>query len=56
MENKDKKISFPSGFFTKVRPIATPSKNPDDEIIPINWSKDVISRKKTAVVKKINLK
>ena len=33
---KDKKnITFPSGFFTIVRPEVTPSKNPDDKIIPI---------------------
>ena len=48
-----KKISFPAGFFTKVRPEATPSNNPDDKIIPIKWSKSVRDGNKKAVVKKL---
>ncbi len=48
MENLKK---FPKGFFSIVRPEATPNKNKDDEIIPINWSKDVIKGKKKAIVK-----
>ncbi len=52
---KEKKIknNFPKGFFTKIRPEAIPSSNPDDEIIPIRWSKDVLDGKKKAVVKKL---
>ena len=53
---KDKKIAtFPSGFFTKVRPKVTPSKDPDDKIIPIKWSKEVLEQKKKAKVIKINM-
>ncbi len=48
MENLKK---FPKGFFSIVRPEATPNKNKDDEIIPINWSKNVIKGKKKAIVK-----
>lgn len=43
---------FPKGFFDKQLPEATPSKNPDDKIIPIKWSKDVSNKKKKALVKK----
>ncbi|MEG1506717.1 MAG: hypothetical protein RR478_04380 [Bacilli bacterium] len=35
---------FPIGFFEKVRPKVTPSTNPDDEIIPIKWSKKILTR------------
>ncbi len=53
---KDKKnITFPSGFFTKVRPEVAPSKNPDDKIIPIKWSDEVLKQKKKAKVTKINM-
>lgn len=52
MENK--KIQFPKGFFTKDRPEATPSKDPDDKIVPIKWSKDVKEGKRKAVVKKLD--
>lgn len=53
---KDKKNNtFPRGFFTKVRPEVTPSKNPDDKIIPIKWSDDVLKQKRIAKVTKINM-
>ena len=41
---------FPVGFFTKIRPEAQPSNDPDDEIIPIQWSDEVMSGKKIAIV------
>ena len=53
---KDKKnITFPSGFFTKVRPEVTPSKNPDDKIIPIKSSDDILKQKNKAKVTKKNM-
>lgn len=55
MEN-NKRIDFPKGFFTKIRPEVTPSRDSDDKIIPIKWSKEVSQRKKKAVVKKLNFK
>ena len=30
---------FPNGFFSIPSPIAKPTNNPDDEIIPIEWNK-----------------
>ena len=48
-------VKFPSGFFTKVRQEAQPSKNPDDKIIPIKWSTKVENREKKAIVKKLNV-
>ncbi len=45
-----KKSLFPTGFFSKSRPEVTPSKNPDDKIIPIKWSKEVESGQKKAIV------
>lgn len=30
---------FPKGFFSIPSPIAKPTNNPDDEIIPIKWNK-----------------
>jgi len=41
---------FPDGFFTKDIPEAQPSNDPDDEIIPIQWSDEVMSGKKIALV------
>ena len=41
---------LPKDFFQKARQKATSSENPDDEIIPIKWSKDVVGGKKKAVV------
>lgn len=55
MTKDNKNYTFPSGFFTKVRPEATPSKDPDDKIIPIKWSDDVLKKKKKAKVTKINM-
>lgn len=49
-------IKFPAGFFTKIRPEAKSSKNPDDKIIPIKWSTKVENREKKAVVKKMSIK
>ena len=43
--------SLPKDFFTKNRPKAEPSSDPDDEIIPIKWSKEVLDGKKKAIVK-----
>ena len=42
---------LPKDFFTKNRPKAEPSSNPDDEIIPIKWSKEVLNDKKKTIVK-----
>ena len=53
MKNKRNITKFPTGFFKKDRPEVTPSNNPDDEIIPINWSKDVRDKKRKAVVRKL---
>ncbi len=47
-------MGFPKGFFTKSRPGITPSKNSDDKIRPIKWSKEVSEGKRKAVVKKLN--
>lgn len=41
---------FPKGFFTIPRPIAKPTNNPDDKIIPIKWSKKVLDEKEEAIV------
>lgn len=48
MENVRK---FPSGFFNITRPEAKSSKNKDDKIIPINWSKEALEGKKKPIVK-----
>ena len=45
-----KKSLFPAGFFTKSRPEVTPSKNKDDKIIPIKWSKEVENGQKKAII------
>lgn len=47
---------FPKGFFNSQLPEATPSKNPDDKIIPIEWSKEVKNKKKKGLVKKLSKK
>lgn len=39
---------FPKGFFEQSRPIAPKEKT---DILPIKWSKEVLSGKKQAVVK-----
>lgn len=41
---------FPKGFFAIPRPIAKPTNNPDDKIIPIKWSKEVINGKEEVIV------
>ena len=43
---------FPKGFFNSQLPEATPSKNKDDKIIPIKWSKEVKKGKKKALIQK----
>lgn len=35
------KYRLPKEFFSKVRPHVQPSNNPDDEITPIKWSKNI---------------
>ncbi len=55
MEKRKNITQFPSGFFTKNRPDITPSKDPDDKIIPIKWSKEVETKQKKAVVKKLKV-
>lgn len=42
---------LPKEFFAKVRPHAQPSNDPDDKIIPIKWSKEVMDGKRKAIVK-----
>ena len=42
---------LPKDFFTKSRPHAKPSNDPDDKIIPIKWSKEVMDGKRKAIVK-----
>lgn len=42
---------LPKDFFTTVRPAAQPSNDPDDKIIPIKWSEEVLNGKKKAIVK-----
>ena len=44
-----KKVSFPSRFFTKERPVIT-NKQALQDVVPINWSKDVEKEKKKTMV------
>lgn len=44
-----KKVSFPSGFFTKERPVIT-NKQALQDVVPINWSKDVEKEKKKTII------
>ena len=44
-----KKVSFPSGFFTKERPVIT-NKQALQDVVPINWSKDVEKGKKKTII------
>lgn len=46
---KRKKTKFPNNFFTQSRSTVSNNKTFAD-ILPIEWSKEVISRKKKAVV------
>ena len=44
---------FPKGFFSVPSPIAKPTNNPDDEIIPIKWNKTNKNKKvKVSLAKK----
>ena len=45
---------FPKGFFSESSPIAKPSKNPDDQILPITWKQK--NDKKKVIVKLANKK
>ena len=36
---------FPKGFFSMPSAIAEPTKNPNDEIIPIKWKKNTDNKK-----------
>lgn len=36
---------FPKGFFTIPSPIAKPTNNPDDKIIPIKWKETKENKK-----------
>ena len=47
----EKLKKLPKSFFEKVRPQTTPNHNSSDEIIPIKWSKEVLSGQKRALVK-----
>lgn len=40
---------FPKGFFNTPSPIAKPTKNPDDEILPIAWKSKKENSKKIVV-------
>lgn len=51
MKEEKKSLKFPNGFFTKIRREATPSKDKDDTIIPIKWSKKVLTKKKKSYSK-----
>ena len=55
MKEEKKSLKFPNGFFTKIRREATPSKDKDDTIIPIKWSKKVLTKKKKAIVNKMDV-
>ena len=46
---KREKTKFPNNFFTQSRPTVSNNKTFAD-ILPIEWSKEVISEKKKAVV------
>lgn len=46
---KREKPKFPNNFFTQSRPTVSTNKTFAD-ILPIEWSKEVISEKKKAVV------
>lgn len=50
---------FSNSFFEKRRPNVRESNmkvNPDDKVIPIKWSKDVLNGKKKVIVKISNNK
>ena len=55
MKEEKKSLKFPNGFFTKKRREATPSKDKDDTIIPIKWSKKVLTKRKKAIVNKMDV-
>ena len=53
MKSRKNITKFPTDFFKKDRPEVAPSNNPDDEIIPIKWSKDILTNKRKAIVRKL---
>ena len=48
----EKLKKIPKSFFEKVRPQTTPNNDSSDEIIPIKWSKEVLSEQKKALVRR----
>ena len=44
MKNKEEIFKFPKGFFTKVRQNKT-EPDPPEDMIPFEWSKEVLSGK-----------
>ena len=55
MKEEKKSLKFPNGFFTIITSDATPSKDKDDTIIPIKWSKKVLTKKKKTIVNKMDV-
>lgn len=47
--NTKKEIKFPNGFFTQSRPTVS-TKETLKDVIPIKWSKEVMSSKRKAIV------
>ena len=55
MKEEKNSFKFSNGFFTKIRREEKTRKDKDDTIIPIKWSKKVLTKKKKAIVNKMDV-
>jgi len=49
MDKENKIVTFPKDFFTKARPHLT-KKQPEEDVIPIKWPKEVLDGTRKVVI------